>query len=240
MESTAPDIVMGNESWLREHTLSSEIFPSEYNIYRKDRENKSGGGVFLAVKNSLVSRHREDLDSDCEAVWTEITIEGAKKLVVGSYYHKPSAQADSLINLQKSINPIKKTNVIWLGGDYNLPDINWEDAGENKSLSSDSKKLIEITSNARLEQMITYPTWVTNKSSKILDLFFTSNGTLVLNSYPIPGISDHDIPLVNINIRPTRVIPPPRKSYHYKKAKFENKTFSRYIRTYSKFQTHQM
>ena len=41
------DIILGNESWLNSAILSSEVFPANYTVYRKDRNSKcSGGGVF--------------------------------------------------------------------------------------------------------------------------------------------------------------------------------------------------
>lgn len=41
-----PDIILGNESWLYPDIKSSEIFPDNYNIYRKDRISDNHGDVF--------------------------------------------------------------------------------------------------------------------------------------------------------------------------------------------------
>ena len=50
-----PDIIIGNESWLTPEIASSEIFPVNYIVHRKDRNNEnSGGGVFQAIKRDLV------------------------------------------------------------------------------------------------------------------------------------------------------------------------------------------
>ena len=48
VDYTAPDIIIGSESKLDATILSSEVFPTGYDIYRKDRD-KFGGGVFIAV-----------------------------------------------------------------------------------------------------------------------------------------------------------------------------------------------
>ena len=62
-----PDIVLGIESWLNSDILSSEIFPANYTVFRKDRNSKCpGGGVFQAIKNDLIVLHRPEFDSDCE------------------------------------------------------------------------------------------------------------------------------------------------------------------------------
>jgi hypothetical protein len=43
--------------------MSAEIFTG-YNIYRKDRPGRSGGGVLIAVKSDIRSSHRKDLERD--------------------------------------------------------------------------------------------------------------------------------------------------------------------------------
>ena len=49
-----PDIVFGSESWLKPNILSSEMFPSGYTVYQKDRHD-GYGGVFIACRNTLIS-----------------------------------------------------------------------------------------------------------------------------------------------------------------------------------------
>ena len=36
---------------------SSECFPANYTVYRKDREGARAGGVFIAVRNDLITTH---------------------------------------------------------------------------------------------------------------------------------------------------------------------------------------
>ena len=52
-----------------------------------------------------------------------------------------------------------------------------------------------------LEQMVTSPT----RGQNILDLFLTTNPTLVDNVFIIPGLSDHDIVLIQVNVKPQGV-----------------------------------
>ena len=49
-----PDIIIGTESWLTPEISSSEVFPDRYNVFRKDRKGKVGGGVFILAKKELV------------------------------------------------------------------------------------------------------------------------------------------------------------------------------------------
>ena len=48
-----PDVTLGCESKI-DSSVPTYIFPDSYEIYRKDR-SLSGGGVFIAVKNSLIA-----------------------------------------------------------------------------------------------------------------------------------------------------------------------------------------
>ena len=68
-----------------------------------------------------------------------------------------------------------------------------------------------------LEQMVTSPTWGQN----ILDLFFTTNPTLVNKVSILPGLSDHDIVLVEVNSRPEIIKQVPRDIPLYKKANWD-------------------
>jgi len=62
------DLVVITETFLSEEILNSEIVPSDYCVYRKDR-NWHGGGVMIAVRNDIPSADRTDLDADCELKW---------------------------------------------------------------------------------------------------------------------------------------------------------------------------
>ena len=53
IESTQADIVIGTESWLNPSIKSQEVFPSDFNCYRKDRSTGEGGGVFILVSKEI-------------------------------------------------------------------------------------------------------------------------------------------------------------------------------------------
>ena len=78
-----------------------------------------------------------------------------------------------------------------------------------------SKILLEISNDFGLEQIVREPTRINNT----LDLFFTTNPTLVERSTIVPGISDHDgIPLIITSCKPRVIKQKPRKIYTYHKA----------------------
>ena len=61
---------------------------------------------------------------------------------------------------------------------------------------------LKVLDNCLLEQMVTSPT----RGQNILDLFLTTNPTLVDNVSITPGLSDHDIVLIQVNVKPNLVI----------------------------------
>ena len=56
IDSYNPEIIIGTETWLNDSVHNSEIFPPNYNIYRRDRRD-GFGGVLIAVKADIVSDH---------------------------------------------------------------------------------------------------------------------------------------------------------------------------------------
>ena len=65
--------------------------------------------------------------------------------------------------------------------------------------------------------MVTSPT----RGQNILDLFLTTNPTLVDNVSITPGLSDHDIVLIQVNVKPEVLKQVPRNIHLYKKADWD-------------------
>ena len=76
---------------------------------------------------------------------------------------------------------------------------------------------LDAFSDCMLEQMVTSPT----PGQNILDLFFTTNTTLVNKISILPGLSDHDIVLVEVNSRPEIIKQVPRDIPLYQKANWD-------------------
>ena len=85
-----PDTIIGTETHLDNSLNSSELFPSNYSVIRKDRNfDNSKGGVLIAMKDDLIGTHRTDLDTKCEIVWVTIKIQGSKDVTIGAFYRSP-------------------------------------------------------------------------------------------------------------------------------------------------------
>ena len=64
-ETKKPYMILGTGSHLDDSIYSSETFPPNCEIFRKDR-NIHDGGVFVAVKDSTVASSQPNLSSHAE------------------------------------------------------------------------------------------------------------------------------------------------------------------------------
>jgi hypothetical protein len=218
IDSTDADVIIGTETWMRPEVNSAEIFPENYKIYRKDRKD-GYGGVLIAVKDDIVSEEIT-VGGDTEVVFTKLTLEGNKtQIVVGALYRPPSSDMsymESLCEAIKSTTNSHRRAITWLGGDLNLPDINWktEAVTGNRNLSSINNKFLETIHDCNLIQTVDFPT----RSDATLDIFLTNRPTLINKGEPLPGISDHEVVFIDSSLKARRNRPPKRKVHIWKRA----------------------
>ena len=106
---------------------SSEVFPAGYSVYRQDRAD-GYGGLFIACRESLISCKMEI--NNYKMVACEIKLLDNSKLIACSIYRPPSSNDDYLANLCEYLESIRASHpnsALWIAGDVNLPDINWQD-----------------------------------------------------------------------------------------------------------------
>ena len=162
IESSKPDIILGNESWLNPDIANSEIFPEEYEAIRKDRED-GHGGVFIAYKRDLLCVATPELNTDCEITWCKLQVIGTKTLYLSSFYRPPNkTQPDYLHQFNESLRRImtNKSAQIVVGGDFNCWDIDWGNMfvppGANQCHTQ--KQLVDIVKEHCLNQVVDIPT----------------------------------------------------------------------------------
>ena len=84
------DIIGLTETWLTDAILDNEILPINYSIYRADRDTR-GGGVLLAVKNTIPSQRIES-PKDLEVVSVLIGSNNPVKICV--VYNPPNSSIE--------------------------------------------------------------------------------------------------------------------------------------------------
>jgi hypothetical protein len=144
------------------------------------------------VRNNIVALEAKDIQSDCEDLWVKINLFGSKSLLIGTYYKPHKSDHYSSSESAKSLNKARKLNSnLWTGGEFNLPKMDWTTMcpSPNCKHSSYYKEIIETLNESNLTQTVTLPTWESN----ILDLFLTTNPTLIQKVGILPRISDHDV-----------------------------------------------
>ena len=96
-----------------------------------------------------------------------------------------------MTSITECLDSLDTKNAIWIGGDFNLPDINWTNetvVGHQYPIAINNA-FIDKTRDLGLMQINKTPT----RCNNILDLFLTNRPSLVTKCVTIPGVSDHDI-----------------------------------------------
>ena len=122
-----------------------------------------------------------------------------------------------------------------LGGDFNLPGIDWTDMSTRSGAHdvAHCEQLMDMTTRNKLDQVVRETTRLNNT----LDLLFTTHPGLISRSTTGPGVSDHDqLVIVDTDLRASVNKKRPRNIQLFSKAdwneiradfgKFEDKFFS--------------
>ena len=131
--SQSIDIFAITESWLSDDIYDLEILPTNYNIYRRDR-NARGGGVLLAVSNKLASKISY-VSTSIELLSVEITLPSNQTIMFCCMYAPPSSERSYFQDLFHYLQHISNGARVILVGDMNLPDVNWEQMSASSSVS---------------------------------------------------------------------------------------------------------
>jgi hypothetical protein len=195
LDSENSDIIFGTESWLGPNISSSEVFPNHFQVFRRDR-NLNGGGVFIAIKNTIPCFERTDLrQEDTEMLWCQATLD-TQTLLLGSFYRTPDDPATPLESLADSLRKTMSSPgspIIIVGGDFNVPGLVWTDDTVDCK-DNIQKTLMSTINDHHLTQLVTFPTRRdANGTENTLDLLMTSHPSLISDVKPYAGMSDHCI-----------------------------------------------
>ena len=137
--------------------------------------------------------------------------------------HQIETMRISLKNTTSELTALKykKINdILIIGGDFNLPDIDWSSntiSGSKHNPTRVNQTFMDIILELGFEQMVKFSTRLDNT----LDLVLTSHPGFMPRCKPLHPISMknyHDIVLYDTSIQPTRAKPQRRKIYLWKRA----------------------
>ena len=213
-------VVIGTESWLSPVVLTREVFPPKYQVFRKDRKD-GYGGVFLALNCCFICSEIT-MNTSCEVVACKVEVCGTS-LIVCAIYRPPNNDDVYLNELCKVLYEIISKNPklpIWVAGDFNLPNIDWN----NLSITSYNYPLqlcdimLDFVADSGLTQIVHSPT----RENNILDIFLTNRPSLISDCHTLSGISNHEIVFINSYISAKIQRPIQRKILLWNKANLEN------------------
>ena len=189
-----------SETWLKDHK-DAELDIDGYTLYRSDssRKKKSrgrySGGVAFYVRDDIAISSEPILIYSTSSVQLLCLYSKVENLVLACLYRQPddsvhgnpSTPADlqsALNRFMTAIDGLQPAPDIILGGDFNLPGINWRDCTPAAGATKDEKSMLnlmnEMCNELLLTQIVNSPT---HKDGNTLDLVFVKNTLHVVTKW---------------------------------------------------------
>ncbi|MEW8545715.1 MAG: reverse transcriptase family protein, partial [Candidatus Thiodiazotropha sp.] len=166
-----------------------EIFPESFPL-----EMTRGTVIYIKKHLKAVEIH---LDSHfVESTWVKIKLKGSDCLLCGCIYKSPSCSAINEVHLRNLLRDIAGKNQfshILVAGDFNYPDINWDNWCTDKE---DSELFLECLRDCFWYQHVhDYTRYRLHQQPSILDLILSNEQDMVLDlEFLSPlGASDHKV-----------------------------------------------
>ena len=177
---------------------------------RRDRIKCKGGGVVLYYAEHLSVTHRKDLSAkEMEAIWIQVKFPTSTSLF--SVVYRSELETPNFFENFKNVleKAWLKTDNIFVLGDLNCCMLEAQNNTNSASISTKTKKLLNIFEDFNMVNVITDPTRITCTSESLIDLILTTKDHLVRSTGVVPlGISDHS--LVYTTLKLTSKRPPPK------------------------------
>ncbi len=169
----------------------------EYDIFSRNLDKDIGRGMLLYVHKHLEAKEVKMKTNFEESVFVKIKLNNNDNLLVGLIYRSDSGSADNNRNLRRLISEASNLghSHTLLMGDFNYPDINWNNwSTKGDSTESEEYLLLENFRDNFLFQHVDSPTrWRGTDTPNLLDLILTSEDNMIGEiQYDCPlGKSDH-------------------------------------------------
>ena len=169
-----PDIIGITESWAHKDMVDAERMLSGYVMFRKDRQERMGGGVIMYIKDSIQAYELQmEKEAECEeGIWCNIATKNST-LTKGLIYRSPNIRQEDVEKLHNAIKEIIKREYVIMG-DFNHGHIQWKSL---ESVGRDDQQFLLLIQDSFLTQHVLEPT----RGGNVLDLVFSSQNELVDN-----------------------------------------------------------
>ena len=219
------NIICLSETYLNSSTPPDDdtLQISGYNLVHSDHPfNSKRGGVYIYYKNYLPLRIIS-VNYLSECINFEITI-GNKICNFITLYQSPSQNQDDFLafkdNLEMNLQTLAQRNPVLpvAIGDFNAKSKNW---CSQDSTNFEGVTIENLTSQFGLSQIINEAAHILEASSSCIDLIFTTQPNLVVESGAHPflhGNCHHQLVFPKVNLKIYYPPPYPREIWHYKQA----------------------
>ena len=214
------DIICITETWLNDTVFDSEIIPTGYSIFRRDRGSR-GGGVLVAVRETIPVKFLSISDT-VEA----LTVSLLKPVfTLTTVYMPPNSdrlEFQFLLDYLSWIFDQNHRNIIV--GDFNLPDVDWVTLSCN---SANSKNICDFVYDHNLFQFVDSST---HSGGNILDLILADSdanenvGNVLVNSHKVFSLhTDHFLVTADLTCKlsHSRIVNNPSFVFDFKKADYQ-------------------
>ena len=174
----------------------------------------------MAIRDGYVV-NKVDIDTDSGQVWARVELPGEKPLHICSFYRPPSSGVNPLCDLENSIEKITQPgqNLV-IAGDSNCDNVDWDSSTVKPDAydRAPNQKLLDLANNCSLTNVQQQAT----RRGRALDIYLTTNPSLVQSVAVVPGMSDHEgMAVIDTDIRPIYSRPKPRKNNIFSKANWD-------------------
>ena len=199
------------------------LLPTDYCVFRKDREHKKGGGVLIAAKSLFSPQRMHEFECDeLEIVVVEIVCNKSKWLIV-CLYRPPNAKTDYLDKLENVVERLQLSCHNYQGvmvvGDFN---IDWTEQGQNRCRL---EQIFDVMNMTQCVNEITRPHIDDFKEGSVIDLVFVNRPELCQSVEVIANCVQSDHNAVRISLKCVKPQPPKaiiRQFLCYKRADFDH------------------
>ncbi|XP_068737945.1 uncharacterized protein [Montipora capricornis] len=199
-----------SESWLNSSVKNAEVEIDGYSLLRLERprniKNEFGGGVCAYMRKTLKSKVLKDLsgisDTGFHQLWMQVQHKTLKSFLLCVTYKPPDCNVACFKDFRDRYTQALVYGLpILVVGDLNC------DLLVN---SSNSRTLNNLGTSLNMKQLITQPTRVTEISKTLIDVIFTSNPAIIVDSGIVEThFSDHYLVFAVLNLR----MPKPPAAY---------------------------
>lgn len=181
------------------------MFSPEYSVYRTDRLIQVGGGVLIAIHNSIPSSLIDLSAGDMEFVCTCLFMNDFKIFITCSYIPPNSdigVYMQHLQLLQNIVGQATSNDSILVLGDFNVPSVLWTVCPDTGGLVASSLGNYETFFHSLSEMCLNQFNTIVNMNGRLLDLVFCNVSDFTFgrtDPFVLPEDSHHPTLYITFN-----------------------------------------